>query len=131
MNTKAIAKVYRLAHWAEIMRERQDSGLSIRAYCKKAGFHENIYFYWQRKLREAACQELNKQQDETNRSNKSLIPSGVTVPVPSGWAICEATETNVAENTLIIEIGGCKIIVDGDVNHELLAKVCKVLVSLC
>jgi len=40
------------------MRERQDSGLSVRAYCASAGIHENSYFYWQKKLREAACEEL-------------------------------------------------------------------------
>lgn len=40
------------------MRERIESGLSIRAYCKNAGFHENVYYYWQRKLRQAACEQL-------------------------------------------------------------------------
>ena len=58
MNTRYIAEEFRLAHWSGIMRERVESGLSIKAFCEKAGFHENIYFYWQRKLREAACEQL-------------------------------------------------------------------------
>ena len=69
MNTSAIAKEYRLSHWAGIIRERTESGLSIRDYCKQAGFHENIYFYWQRKLREATCREFVKIESET------LIPT--------------------------------------------------------
>ena len=58
MNTREIAEEYRLTHWAAIMRERAESGLSIRAYCEKTGFHENVYYYWQRKLRQAACEQL-------------------------------------------------------------------------
>ena len=58
MNTREIAAEYRLSHWERVMRERQESGLSIRAFCKNAGFHENVYYYWQRKLRETACEEL-------------------------------------------------------------------------
>ena len=63
MNTREIAEEYRLSHWAGVVRERQESGLSIKAFCEKAGFHQNIYFYWQRKLREAAaCGERRERQ---------------------------------------------------------------------
>jgi transposase-like protein len=72
MNTRAIAEEYRLAHWAQIVRERQESGLSIKSYCANAGYHANVYYYWQRKLREAACRELNKVQNKTT----SLQPTG-------------------------------------------------------
>lgn len=58
MDTRKIAGEYRLSHWAEIMRERKESGLSIKEFCKSAGFHENIYYYWQRKLRTAACEQM-------------------------------------------------------------------------
>jgi hypothetical protein len=74
MNTRAIAEEYRLTHWAQIVRERQKSGLSIKTYCESAGFHENVYYYWQRKLRETACRELSKVQSETT----SLQPAGFT-----------------------------------------------------
>ena len=65
MDTKKIALEYRMSHWAQIMQNRIKSGLSIKAFCEKAGFHENIYYYWQRKLREAACEELAKIRGET------------------------------------------------------------------
>jgi hypothetical protein len=44
MNTNLIAKEYRLSHWAGVLRDRQESGLRVRAYCEREGFHENIYF---------------------------------------------------------------------------------------
>ena len=64
MSTRYIAEEHRLAHWAGIVRDRAESGLSIRAYCESAGFHENNYYYWQKKLREAACEELVRIQDK-------------------------------------------------------------------
>ena len=64
MNTREISAEYRLAHWAQVMQNREASGLSIRAYCKEAGFHENNYYYWQRKLRESSCEELAKIEGE-------------------------------------------------------------------
>jgi hypothetical protein len=53
------------------MRERKESGLSIRAYCESAGYHENIYYYWQRKVREAVCGEMRREPSKAARSLKS------------------------------------------------------------
>ncbi len=58
MNTKEIATEYRLTHWAGIMRERSERGLIIRDYCKQSGFHENVYYYCQRKLKEAGAEKI-------------------------------------------------------------------------
>ncbi len=49
MNTREIAVEYRLMYWAQILRERSKSGLSIKAFCKSKGFHENVNYYWQNK----------------------------------------------------------------------------------
>ena len=56
MNTRALASEVRMSHWSEVIEERNASGLSVREYCKKSGIRENAYFYWQRKLREVACE---------------------------------------------------------------------------
>jgi len=57
-NTREIAAEYRLSHWAGIMQERVSSGMSVKAYCASVGLHENVYYYWQKKLREAAYDQL-------------------------------------------------------------------------
>jgi len=124
MNTKTIAVEYRLAHWAKIISERHESGLSIRAFCEKSGFHENIYFYWQRKLREAACEKFALQQSESAPST--------TVAVPGGWTVCTIEDTTQIKssglkNIIHIEIGKCRVAVTAETNHELLAAVCRTL----
>ena len=118
MNTRDIAEEYRLNHWAEVMQERNASGMNIREFCKTAGFHENVYYYWQRKLREAACQELLPATNENS-------------VIPSGWAICEPAKAEPSGNTIHIEIGKCRVTMSRDFNPEELTKVCRVLIALC
>ena len=98
--------------------------MSVRAYCEAEGFRENMYYYWQRKLREAACTCIAIAQPAVVAThNESSI-------VPKGWAICGSTKTADEGKTLPIEIGGCRVLAGLDVDPQLLAKVCRVLVSL-
>jgi len=124
------------------MQERTTSGMNIREYCESTGIHENVYYYWQRKLREAACKELAaRSQRETIASEKSLAPKGLVgslidaddacPPAPPGWALCETTESAVNNKTVTIEIGGFKVLAEADTDPETLTKVCRVLKSLC
>lgn len=67
------------------MKERVELGLSIRSYCAMKGFAENTYFCWQRRLREAARTQLEREQ-------ASLPVSGfVEVALPP------ASEVSVAQ----------------------------------
>ena len=54
MNTRSIAAECRLSHWAQLVQERAQSGLTVREYCEETVIYENTHFYWQRKLRAAA-----------------------------------------------------------------------------
>ena len=119
MNTREIAGEYRLTHWAQVMRERRESGMSIKTYCKKQGFHENVYYYWQRKLREAACTDL---VERTTRAETGLVPNG--------WTQLSVAAPESARPALRIEINGCRVEVRSETDPELLAKVCRALKAL-
>ena len=106
MDTRKTATDLRLAHWAGIMRERVESGLSIRAYCKQAGFHENSYFYWQKKLREAACSQLIS--DKAVNRQGSMTPLGFTEV-----KICESSNRPLIagageQGAISFDVGGVK-----------------------
>jgi len=58
MNTMKIAAEYRMAKWAQIIQDRKNSGESIISYCKNHGLSKDSYFYYQKKLREYACEQL-------------------------------------------------------------------------
>ncbi len=121
MDTRKIAKEYRLATWAQLVQERAELGLNVREFCELKGIHENTYYHWQRKQREVSAQELLPITQEPQQ-----------LAAPSGWSAVELTaaEPNPAQ-TLPIEIGSCRVMASPDTEPELLAKVCKVLVELC
>jgi putative transposase len=121
MRTQEIAREYRLTQWARIMEERQASGQNIREFCKAAGYQEHVYYYWQRKLREAACGELQPPQ---------VRSSTLKAVVPNGWAACTVHEDEAGRQDLAVEIGDCRVIVQPGVDSRLLAQVCRVLATL-
>ena len=100
MNTREIAVEYRLSHWAGIMRERKESGLSVKAFCEKAGFHENIYYYWQRRLREAACGELAHRNGDAVTEGPTFAQIRPPVAGSGGGAI------TVRMGDAVVEIAG-------------------------
>jgi len=123
LDTRKITKEYRISHWSQIIQERNESGLSIKAYCEKVGIHQNVYHYWQRRLREAAIMASGHEE--------TITEINLPVPVPDGWAVCESKDMANAQSTIQIEIGNSRISASESTNPELLEKVCKVLMSLC
>jgi hypothetical protein len=105
-----------------VIKDQKASGLSVRAYCKTAGFRENRYYYWQKRLRELACEEIMNPMQATE--------SGM---VPKGWSACslvspvatpmvapdflpmqavalgETKGEAINQNTITIEIGKCRV----------------------
>ena len=142
MDTRKTTKEYRLAHWAGVLQERQKSGLSIKAFCEKSGFHQSIYYYWQQKLREEASKEsaghaLNQTMEQMMVPNRLTDNHAPYTAMPPGWVSCEII-TNKPEanglpksNAVHIEIGKFRITVEASPDLKLLAAVCQTLVSLC
>jgi len=58
MNARQMKTKYRMAEWTALLQERAASGESIVAFCQERGIKKHQYFYWQRKLRETACEQL-------------------------------------------------------------------------
>lgn len=50
----AMRNEYRLQEWAQIHRRCKKSGLSNREFCRQNGIAEKTFYYWLKKLREAA-----------------------------------------------------------------------------
>ena len=119
MDTRKVASEYRLAQWRQMIQARVQSGQSVKEYCASVGVSRNAYFYWQRKLREAACTELATRDWEPENSL-----------VPGGWARLERAVPALSTVAVKIEISGCRIEVTSETDTELLAKVCRTLKAL-
>ena len=126
MDTRNMTAEYRQAHWAGIIRERNESGMSIKAYCEATGIHENTYYYWQKKLREIACQKIITKKEEYQNNPKG---------VPNGWSLCkiekeETTSEERKENTIEIQIGKCRINIT-NMDKEIITTIFQTMVSVC
>ena len=73
MTTREMATEYRLSQWAQAMQERVSEGTSIKDFCQNRGISKTTYFYWQRKLREAAAARMIM---ETGKTPQGIVPSG-------------------------------------------------------
>jgi transposase-like protein len=47
--------VERRAYWREHITAQSTSGLSARAYCRRAGLHEHSFYAWRKRLRVAGA----------------------------------------------------------------------------
>ena len=89
MNTKEATNQIRLANWANIVKARSESGLTINEYCEQNGISRGSYFYWLRKLRHAALEAEGTRFVELReplRKKSEGSPEGnVTVEMGDIW----------------------------------------------
>jgi len=122
INTREVAKEYRLTHWAGIMQERVVGGMNIREYCKHIGICENTYYYWQRRLRATACEHL------AVPVQKSIsTPSFAEIKVEEPPALPTLAEA-VQASQIHIDVHGIQITLDSTYPTDKLAALLRELV---
>ena len=129
MDTRKIASEYRLGQWAQMIQGRMESGQNIREFCQEAGVRENTYYYWQRKVRQAVCERVE-------RDSSGVAATGISAPGFREVKLVEGQERlalpGVAEpGQLRVEAGAVKLTVDSLYPAEKLAVVLRELVRGC
>lgn len=94
-----IRQQVRLNQWSAMVQEREDSGLSVKAFCKQAGIAPKTYYYRLRRLREAAIKRTQFGTVQSAMSQPELVqytPSVGYVPEPAPQSIViKTTDTTV------------------------------------
>jgi hypothetical protein len=142
MNARKMTKQVRLSKWAQIIHERQESGQTVKQWCKENGINEKTYYYWQRKLREAIYERIEGNQAQPS-STALISEQGVTITKPV------FTEVKLTDKTLYpasishghqgtqspawlqIEINGIKITTEAVYPVERLAPLLRELIRPC
>ena len=57
MDTKLATKQIRLNEWTGIIKDCKASGLKVDDYCARHNLSRDAYYYWLRKVKEAALQQ--------------------------------------------------------------------------
>ena len=101
MNARDAMTEYRLSNWVKMVQDRDCSGLSIKEYCKNVGMAPHVYYYRLKKVREAACDELTRVQ------NNSDVPvSEVFTEVKLSESISSAS---ILRNQVCLEVSGLRL----------------------
>ena len=104
--TAKMKKEAKLAQWAEMVRQRNESGLSVTEWCKQNGINIKTYYYRLKRVRQAVCSE---------KERHDIVPVELTA----------GTET--AAEKIELSIGDVKISLPDDFNESTLKRLLGVL----
>ena len=62
MKISEVKQEYQLQEWSGMLRQRKESGLSVKDWCLEQGISEHSYYYRLRRLRQMACTALEQAQ---------------------------------------------------------------------
>ena len=85
----------RLSQWSAMVQEREDSGLSVKAFCKQVGIATKTYYYRLRRLREAAVEQAR---------SEAAQPELVRFTPPTEYAVGQAQRIVIKTADTTIEI---------------------------
>lgn len=58
MNTQLVAKEVKLSQWNALVQDCLSSGMKVKDWCQQNNINKDAYYYWLRKIREAACESI-------------------------------------------------------------------------
>ena len=75
----------KLAEWTRLIQQRTESGKSIKAWCDEQGIRRRLYYYWQKRVREA-----------TIKNAAMIYPGALVAQITAGGAL-PTIQTEMAE----------------------------------
>ena len=92
---QTVTKNVRLQQWMSITQDCKSSGLKVDDYCLEHNISRNAYYYWLRKVKEAAIEQSGSLFAEVNPSFTAVTPgcSGASsVSICLGDAVIHVNE---------------------------------------
>lgn len=89
-----VKKEVKLAQWAEMLRIRNESGLSVTDWCKQNGINPKTYYYRLKRIRQAVCSEIEQHDivpaipadaPQSEDENIILIVGDVKISLPDDF----------------------------------------------
>ena len=100
MNTREVTRNYRLNQWTEIIRECRISGQTVSGWCADHDINLKSYYYWLKKVRNAACEAL----PAINSGSGPIVP--INIPVHSANAVSAVQESSA---DILLHLGSVTI----------------------
>lgn len=119
MDTKLATIQIRTKQWASIIQDCRSSGLKVDDYCEQHSLSRNAYYYWQRKVKEAALSQAGfvEIQAETLKAETLKAETGLA-DSPSGSPFFPQT---------VLSVNGGSVGINQDTPIPLLSQVLGVI----
>ena len=101
-----VKKEVKVSKWAEMVRQRNESGLTVTDWCKENGINLKTYYYRLKRVRQAVCNEIERHD---------IIPVEQTASI-------ETTAERIE-----LSVGDVKISLPDDFNESTLRRLLGVL----
>jgi hypothetical protein len=89
-----VKKEVKLAQWAEMVKSRNESGLTVTDWCKRNGINLKTYYYRLKRMRQAVCSEIEQHDivpaisadaSQSEDENIILIVGDVKISLPDNF----------------------------------------------
>lgn len=111
LDTSKVTQQYRLNQWAQRIHECRSSGQTVAVWCAEHNIKLSSYFYWLRRIRQAACEALPSHNTESNQ----IVP--VDLPLSRDAA---GSANQEASPNIVIKIGAVTMEVHNSASQVLI-----------
>ena len=101
-----VKKEVKLAQWAEMVKSRNESGLTVTDWCKQNGINIKTYYYRLKRIRQAVCSEIGQHD---------IVPA------------IQTEESKCEDENIILIVGDVKISLPDNFNENTLSRLLGVL----
>lgn len=123
MTAKEATSAYRLQQWTGLVCECKASGKTVTAWCAEQGIATKTYYYWQRRVRQAACEQLTLKE-------ATGLPMTMT---NGGPAFSEYRQPNRRENSaaITLHLSGATVEIHNGADVSVIEGTLKALKNIC
>jgi hypothetical protein len=94
--------------WQSLFSEQEESGESVAAFCRARGVRESLFYYWKRRLHEAAAPQFV--EVELRKANRERAQAGLQLGTPievrlrNGRSVLVAPEFSVSHLRAVLAV---------------------------
>lgn len=119
MNMKKISHEVNLQKWSQIVQECRNSGNTAVKWCAENDINIKTYYYWQRKVCNAVCNELEISNSQ-NAGNNLPVFSEVKIPA-----------TKTSEIAITLNLNNISLQIHNGADAPVIAQTLRILKSIC
>lgn len=120
MKIKEVQEQVKIHEWMHLIRERNDSGMTIESWCEMKGLSKHQYYYWLRRIRQSACNAIEAHTEERPRLQDRKFPDFAQINIP-------LESSTPPSSGIYIRTRNADIYIGNDVHPEQLITVMQVI----